>query len=313
MWDEDEWYLDLAPLERYLFIYLFSNPLTSPSGLYRLPMRTMAFHTGLEPSFIEAALAKFASKGKAFYADGVVFVTNMLKRNMGNLENPSNKLWGRVKSDIISISDDCRLKWYCVERLPVSCTFKAKLMASNPFRGSDAPCMPLEGASSVSPEQYHEHDHDHEHEQSQYRAPSDNGDGNGDGLATPEEYTGPNPESGNAWSVWQQARGGATNTLDDQRLGDLVDEFSEKWVVDAILEANASRTRGLININFVQTILDRWKAEGYKAPRGSPVARADEDAAKRAQANVTRKELYAQNVPRDEVEARIVEFYGQGY
>ena len=286
----DPWFMDLLAEERYFFIYLFSNEASSLCGLYRLDMRIIQFETGLPQDRIDTIFAKFEQAGKAVYRDGVVWVVKMQKYNALNMA--SDKVQARIRSDVLLIP----------ETNPLRVAYQ-NYTSGNGYRIDTVsiPASPLSLTLSSTPTF------------AVAVTPPAQPDGDGDGLATPEEYTGPNPESGNAWSVWQQARGGATNTLDDQRLGDLVDEFSEKWVVDAILEANASRTRGLININFVQTILDRWKAEGYKAPRGSPVARADEDAAKRAQANVTRKELYAQNVPRDEVEARIVEFYGQGY
>lgn len=56
------------------------------------------------------------------------------------------------------------------------------------------------------------------------------------------------------------------NALDCEQLNDLVDEFGEEWVVAAILEANASRRDRLISIRFVEAILRRWSAQGFKAP-----------------------------------------------
>ena len=39
MWREDEWFQDLDTDARLLFIYLFTNPSASISGIYRLPRR----------------------------------------------------------------------------------------------------------------------------------------------------------------------------------------------------------------------------------------------------------------------------------
>ncbi len=69
-----------------------------------------------------------------------------------------------------------------------------------------------------------------------------------------------------AMIAWQNARAGAINLLDGQQIGDLIDDYGEEWVTAAIREANAARTRGLVSIRFVEVILQRWKAEGFRAP-----------------------------------------------
>ena len=46
MWREDDWFQGLKPDERLLFIYLFTNPSAPVAGIYRLPLRTMAFESG---------------------------------------------------------------------------------------------------------------------------------------------------------------------------------------------------------------------------------------------------------------------------
>ena len=116
-----------------------------------------------------------------------------------------------------------------------------------------------------------------------------------------------------AHRAWQLARGGAVNALDGEQINDLIDEFTAPWVTEAAHEANASRNGKLISMNFLRAILDRWRAEGFKAPRGDPVKRADVDADKREKAKATRQQMLAQGVPRAEVDATIVEFYGEGY
>ncbi len=44
------------------------------------------------------------------------------------------------------------------------------------------------------------------------------------------------------------------------------DVDGDTWVCEAIREANASKTQARINGKFVGVVLDRWYAEGYKAP-----------------------------------------------
>jgi hypothetical protein len=65
---------------------------------------------------------------------------------------------------------------------------------------------------------------------------------------------------------WQSVRGGAVNQLDCQQIGDLADEFTPEWVVAAIETANAARNDRLPSLRFIESILRRWKREGFQAP-----------------------------------------------
>lgn len=43
-----------------------------------------------------------------------------------------------------------------------------------------------------------------------------------------------------------------------------------EWVLAAIEEASASSRGGPPNMRFLQSIVDRWMRDGFKAARGSP-------------------------------------------
>ena len=62
---------------KLLFIYLFSNENTSLSGIYKLPLKVIAFETGLDQQYIIDTLSKFSGDGKIHYQDGVVWVVHM--------------------------------------------------------------------------------------------------------------------------------------------------------------------------------------------------------------------------------------------
>jgi hypothetical protein len=102
---KDEWFLDLEPAEKLLFIYLFSNEATSLAGIYKLPMKVIEFETGLSRQFIEDTLSKFQLVGKVLYENGIVWVTNMRRYH----ETKSAKVQTRILSDIALIPD-CPLK-----------------------------------------------------------------------------------------------------------------------------------------------------------------------------------------------------------
>lgn len=102
---KDEWFLDLEPEEKLLFIYLFSNEATSLAGIYKLPMKVIQFETGLDRKFIEDTLTKFQMVGKVLYENGIVWVTKMRQYH----ETKSAKVQIRILSDI-GLIPDCPLK-----------------------------------------------------------------------------------------------------------------------------------------------------------------------------------------------------------
>jgi len=98
---KDEWFLDLDADEKLLFIYLFSNELTSVAGIYKIPLKVIVFETGLDKAFVTKTLAKFAKAGKAYYEDGIAWVVNLRKYN----ESSSSKLQTRIETDLSMIPD----------------------------------------------------------------------------------------------------------------------------------------------------------------------------------------------------------------
>jgi len=102
---KDEWFMDLEPDQKLLFIYLFSNESASLSGLYKLPLKVIAFETGLDAEYITTTLTKFSRSGKVHYQDGIVWIVNMRRYH----ETKSDKVQTRINSDIANIPD-CELK-----------------------------------------------------------------------------------------------------------------------------------------------------------------------------------------------------------
>jgi hypothetical protein len=102
---KDPWFLELDPLEKVLFIYLFSNESTSLAGIYEISFRVICFETGLEPEFVKKALAKFAEDDKVFYEDGIIWVKNLRKYNASS----SEKVQIRIRGDVAKIPE-CPIK-----------------------------------------------------------------------------------------------------------------------------------------------------------------------------------------------------------
>lgn len=100
---KDQWFMDLDPSEKLLFIYLFSNEQASMSGLYKVPPKVIAFETGLDMQQVRDAMAKFDRDGKVHYdwSTGTVWVCNMPKYH----EARSATQQTRIAKDVALIPD----------------------------------------------------------------------------------------------------------------------------------------------------------------------------------------------------------------
>jgi hypothetical protein len=76
----DDYITNLDPLERYLFLFFLTNEHTNICGIYELPLRTMAFETGLDKEMLLKMLDRFARDEKIFYFNNCwIFVKNFMK------------------------------------------------------------------------------------------------------------------------------------------------------------------------------------------------------------------------------------------
>ena len=82
-WD-DSYIAGLTPLEKLVFLYLISNPLTNISGVYELPLKRAAFDVGLPHEEIDGIFRKFESEGKIARGGGWIGVTNFVKHQTLN-------------------------------------------------------------------------------------------------------------------------------------------------------------------------------------------------------------------------------------
>lgn len=61
----DPWVQTLTPTEKFLYLYLLTNPLTNIAGVYEITERRMIFDTSLTSKQIRGALSKFGKAKKA--------------------------------------------------------------------------------------------------------------------------------------------------------------------------------------------------------------------------------------------------------
>jgi hypothetical protein len=103
MWRADEWFQLLDTDARLFWIYLFTNPSASVAGIYKLPLRTMAFETGLDVQRVADLLTQFAQDGKAYYEAGVVWVRKMREYQLPGKVSP--QLAAHIEGELARIPD----------------------------------------------------------------------------------------------------------------------------------------------------------------------------------------------------------------
>jgi hypothetical protein len=65
----DKWIRSLDPSERYLYMYLLTNPETNIAGVYDITIDRIAFDTGYDERTLRPMLDRFSEAGKVYFYD----------------------------------------------------------------------------------------------------------------------------------------------------------------------------------------------------------------------------------------------------
>lgn len=71
-------------MEKLLFLYLITNPLTNISGVYELPLRRAAFDLGMSEKEVGRIFRKLETDGKIVSDGGWIGVVNFIKHQTLN-------------------------------------------------------------------------------------------------------------------------------------------------------------------------------------------------------------------------------------
>jgi hypothetical protein len=82
-WD-DTYIVELQPLEKYLYIYFLTNPLTTIYGVYEISIRRMELDTGLKKYEIRRIIDKLQKDEKVCYSNGTLGIRNFIKHQKVN-------------------------------------------------------------------------------------------------------------------------------------------------------------------------------------------------------------------------------------
>lgn len=82
-WD-DSYILTLDPVEKLLFLYFLTNPLTNICGAYEISLKRIAFDTGIEQDTVLKIFERFGFANKIIYKDGWIVIKNFIKNQSSN-------------------------------------------------------------------------------------------------------------------------------------------------------------------------------------------------------------------------------------
>ena len=82
-WD-DIYVSNLDPIEKLLFLYFLTNPVTDICGIYEIPFKRVALDTGIDKEMVEKIIRRFENDDKIYYIDGWIFVKNFAKHQAVN-------------------------------------------------------------------------------------------------------------------------------------------------------------------------------------------------------------------------------------
>ena len=102
---KDDWFVELTPNEKLLFIYLFSNSNSNLGGLYKISLKVMEFETGLSKEVIELTLQKFELSQRIVYRDGIIWVVHMSRYH----SHDSPKVQIKIRNDL-DLIPECPVK-----------------------------------------------------------------------------------------------------------------------------------------------------------------------------------------------------------
>lgn len=134
-WD-DGYITTLDPIEKLLFIYLLTNPLTEICGAYEIPLRRIAFDTGIDKDMVSKILDRFADADKVIYRDGWVLICNFIKHQ--NLNN--SKIKKGIEDELSCCPDWIKDRSYMTHR-ELSHLIEYNSIKSNSNSNENAPTI----------------------------------------------------------------------------------------------------------------------------------------------------------------------------
>ena len=124
----DKWVRTLDPSERYLYMYLLTNPQTNISGIYQITLDRIAFDTGYDERTLAPMFERFRKAGKAaFIKDEWIILPSWPKHQKWDIKPTIKKgieaVLASTPKDILSYAKDIGYT-YPIDSLLVGYTYQ---------------------------------------------------------------------------------------------------------------------------------------------------------------------------------------------
>jgi hypothetical protein len=105
-WD-DKYIVNLDPIEKLLFLYVLTNPLTTICGCYETTLKRIAFDTGIDKDMLLKIFDRFEKDNKIKYFDGWIAIKNFVKHQKVS-ENENDKINKGIKIALEKIPESLK-------------------------------------------------------------------------------------------------------------------------------------------------------------------------------------------------------------
>jgi len=89
-WD-DNYIIELDPIEKLLYLYFMTNTLTNIAGIYEIPLRRISFDTGIDKDMVLKIIERFSEDKKIYFIKGWLIICNFPKHQQYS-KSPKIKL-----------------------------------------------------------------------------------------------------------------------------------------------------------------------------------------------------------------------------
>ncbi|WP_163195547.1 hypothetical protein [Clostridium thermarum] len=157
---QNDFVLGLQPEERYFYMYLITNTMTSYCGIYKFNIKLAELETGLSPEVIERHLKTFETYGKLILSKTTkeIMIVNWFKHNF----KANKKTIGAINRELKDVKDKEFLKLLheiCIQRqYPVGELF-AGIMTTDKIKADpirEEAKLDVQATSTVTPVQVKE-------------------------------------------------------------------------------------------------------------------------------------------------------------
>ena len=138
-WD-DAWIQGLDPEEKFIYLYLMTNPLTSISGVYKITDRRISFDTGHDEGKIRSVLEKFGKARKAIRMGEYIVLPSWPKHQSWET---MPKIRQGIISDLNKLGDDeLRLVYASGYKFPMGDLLKKRNIEASHETNGDTVSIP---------------------------------------------------------------------------------------------------------------------------------------------------------------------------